>query len=101
MTDLSKFKKDSEKLKMPEAAVYLLKYFSVKFDDLSLMVAKLYEHFNVVCGTYTTVGGSSTEEMLNSSIKSGMSCVIQMKQVGVSPVTIVTAECQPGKIVIT
>ena len=99
--DLSKFKADSLKLGMSEAAVYLLKRLQSAIDDANDNISKLYQHFCVSCGCVTTIGGSATEEFAIDGIKPGQHLLVQMKQVGASPVSIISAKPELGKIVVT
>lgn len=99
--DLSKFKDLSKKLKMSEVAVYLLKTFSAKISDLESHIYRLNQHLCMSCGHYTTVGGSVTETILDNAVKPEMHALVQMSEIGAVPVTIISAKCLMGQIVVT
>jgi len=98
--DLNKFKKESERLKMPEAAVYLLKKFQAMHEELTHLVAVKTCHFARRVGHYKTVGGSATEVITIPGVKASMKVMRSMHTEGVSPVTIVTAQCGKDKLTI-
>ena len=100
MTDLSKFKDESKKMKMPEAAVYLLRKFQAMNDNMQALVDRCTQHLTMSCQTVTTVGGAATEDFLDSRIKTSMHATVTMKTLGASPVTILAAKCEMGKVTV-
>ena len=96
---LNKFKEESKKLGVSESVVMLLRKFQSMYDELSFMVARNSKHMCMSCETVSTIGGSTTEEFLDSSIKVSMHCTVTMAKLGSSPVSILSAKCGTGKIV--
>ena len=99
--DLSKFKDLSKKLNISEATVYLLKILSAKIADLESSLSKINQHLCMTCGHYTTSGGAVTEVILDSAVKPNMHALVQMSELGTTPVSIVSAKCLMGQILVT
>lgn len=100
MIDLNKFKDESKKMKMPEAAVYLLRKFQAMHDDTNSLVQLCLKHLAMSCRSVITVGGSATEEFVDTVAKPSMYITASMNVEGASPVTIKTVKCEMGKVVI-
>lgn len=83
----------------PETVLLNQKLHSM-VDGLKTMVQQRTRFFMNHSGDYTTQGGSNTEDILVPEVKPGMLCFVQMKTLGASPVSILTAKCDDGKITI-
>lgn len=99
--NLKNYKQDSEKIKMPEASVYLLRKFQAMYDDLLSLLNMKTNTFIKMSGRLTTSGGSAVEEIPLQGAKEAMQCLVQLHTQGASPVTILSAKVMKDKLVVT
>lgn len=99
--DLSKFGPKGKRSGLGETGVYLLNVISSLYDELESLIYARTKQFVVASDYYTTVGGSAVEEILLKKACGVKKVFVTTVTPGAVPVTIISARCDYGKIIIT
>lgn len=94
------FKDDAEKMGISQESVYLLRKFQTMHDELSSLMDLKTKTFIRYSGSHTTLGGATTEEVALVGVKAGMGCIVQISELGSSPVNLLSAKTDIDKLVL-
>ena len=84
-----------------EGGRYLLKRFQAMNDSMQAVVDRCTQHLTMSCHTVSTVGGAAIEDFLDPRVKTSMHVTATMKTLGASPVSVLSAKCEMGKVTVT
>jgi hypothetical protein len=90
----------SKKLGWPESVVEVYEKLMWEISLLSNKISRCTRIFIQEALEVTTSGGSATEEFVLPHVKSSYHVLAQIKTKGASPVSVVTAKCEQGKVIV-
>ena len=99
LVDIKLFKEKATKAKMSEEGYFLNVSLLAQIADVRDTLQKKLIDWTKQSLIHTTVGGSATEEVL-MKVQALDVCQVTLRVEGAAPVTIKSARCEDGKVVI-
>jgi len=90
----------SKKLQWPESTIEVFEQLKSEIEELSLKLIRFTKYFINGVEEMPTVGGNACEEFSLPWVKATYHVIAQLKSKGTSPVSIVSAHCELGKVVV-
>jgi len=89
-----------KKLGWPESTVEVFEKVMYEVTQINEKLFRFLKYFIIDVLEVTTVGGNAIEEFSLPWVKASYRVFAQLKNTGETPVSIVSAKCQAGKIIV-